>query len=149
MAVSDPQKSKNKDVSNGENLPEALADEVLGSLPSYFQDRSSVLIETTQPINLGTKESPKIIHVAQSLLTEEKDGFVKLFQEKKINFAWVYSDMPGLDTNLIMHHLSISPYVKHVKQKLRKMHPHVALLVKEESEKLLSANFIRAIDYVE
>ena len=29
------------------------------------------------------------------------------------------------------------------------MHPHVALLVKEKFEKLLSANSIRAIDYVE
>ena len=57
--------------------------------------------------------------------------------------------MPGLDTDLIMHHLSISPYVKPIKQKLRKMHPHVALLVKAELEKLLSANFIRAIDYAE
>lgn len=36
VAVSNPQKSKNKGVSNGENLPEAPADEVLGSLPSYF-----------------------------------------------------------------------------------------------------------------
>ena len=29
------------------------------------------------------------------------------------------------------------------------MHPHVALLVKAELEKLLKARFIRAIDYVE
>ena len=57
--------------------------------------------------------------------------------------------MPSLDTNLIMHHLSISPNVKPVKKKLRKIHPYVALLVKEELEKLLSENFIKAIDYVE
>ena len=57
--------------------------------------------------------------------------------------------MLGLDTELIMHHLSIAPGVKIVKHNLRKMHPHVALLVKAELEKLLKANFIRAIDYVE
>ena len=55
--------------------------------------------------------------------------------------------MPGLDTNLMMHHLSIAPGVKPVKQKLRKMHPHIALLVKVELEKLLGAKFIRAIAY--
>ena len=55
--------------------------------------------------------------------------------------------MPGLDPNLIMHHLSIAPGVKPVKQKLRKMHPHVALLVKVKIEKLLKAGFVRAIDY--
>ena len=36
VVVFDPQKSKNKGISNGENLSEAPADEVLGSLPSYF-----------------------------------------------------------------------------------------------------------------
>ena len=45
VAVSDPQKSKNKGISNGENLLEAPKDEVLSSLPSYFQERSLVLIE--------------------------------------------------------------------------------------------------------
>lgn len=116
---------------------------------AIFQDRSSVLIEPTHPINLGTEESPKIIHVAQSLSTEEKENFAKFFQEKKINFSWMYSELPGLDIDLTMHHLSISLDVKPVKQKLRKMHPHVALLVKVELEKLLSENFIRAIDYAE
>ena len=108
-----------------------------------------VLIEPTQPINLGTKECPQIIHVAQSLLDKEKTQFAQFFQDKKVNFTWTYSYMPGLDTDLIMHHLSISPDVKPIKQKLRKMHPHVALLVKAELEKFLSANFIRAINYVE
>ena len=45
--------------------------------------------------------------------------------------------MPGLHTDLIMHHLSILPGIKPIKQKLRKMHPHVALLVKAK----------QAIDY--
>ena len=45
--------------------------------------------------------------------------------------------MPGLDTKLIMHHLSIAPRVKFMKQKLRKMHPHVALLVNAKLGKLL------------
>lgn len=55
--------------------------------------------------------------------------------------------MPGLDPDLIMHHLSIAPGL--IKQKIPKMHPHVALLVKVELEKLLKAGFIRAIDYAE
>lgn len=54
--------------------------------------------------------------------------------------------MPSLDTNLIMHHLFISLVVKLVK-KLSKMNPHVALLVKDELEKLLSEIFFRDIDY--
>ena len=57
--------------------------------------------------------------------------------------------MSDLDTYLIMNHLSIVPGIKIAKQKLRKMHPHVALLVKVELEKLLSAKFIIAIEYSE
>ena len=52
-----------------------------------FSTDFSVLIKPTQPINLGTAKSPKIIHVAQSLSTKEKENFAKFFQDKKINFA--------------------------------------------------------------
>lgn len=91
-----------------------------------------MLIEPTQPVNLGTDEHPQIIHLAQLLSKEEKKEFTELLQEKKINFAWTYSDMPGLDLDLIMHHLSIAPNTKNVKNNLGKMHPHVALLIKLE-----------------
>ena len=94
-------------------------------------------------------EASQMVHLAQSLSSQEKEAYTKFLQEKKINFAWTYSDMPGLDTNLIMHHLSIALGVKSVKQKLRTMHPHIALLVKEKLEKILGIKFIRAIDYAE
>ena len=129
VAVSEPKKVKSKDVPKGENLSEAPEDELLDSLPSYFQDRSSVLIEPTKAINLGMDEAPQMVHLAQSLSSQEKEAYTKFLQEKKINFSWNYSDMPGLDTDLIMHHLSIAPGVKPVKKKLRKMHPDIALLV--------------------
>ena len=120
MVVFEPKIVKNKDVSQGENLPEALKDEIIGSLPRYFQDRSSVLIEPTQLINLGIEASPQIIHVAQSLSVEEKEQFTEFFKEKKINFTWTYLDMPRLDTELIMHHLSIGPDVELVRKSLEK-----------------------------
>ena len=67
MAVSKPKKVKIKNVSKGENLSEVPKDEILDCLPSYFQDRSSVLIEPTQAVNLGMDEAPKMVHLAQSL----------------------------------------------------------------------------------
>ena len=57
--------------------------------------------------------------------------------------------MPSLDPELVLHHLPLKPGAKLVKQKLRKMHPQVALLVKAELKKLLDARFIRPIDYAE
>ena len=101
-----------------------------------------MLIEPTQEINLGIEENPHMIHLTQSLSPKEKEEFIAFFCEKKIHFTWTYSDMPRLDSNLIMHHLSIAPRIKPLKQKLQKMHPHVSLLVKAELEKLLKAGFI-------
>lgn len=96
---------------------------------------------------MGTTKNPQIIHLTQSWSEEEKKKFIQFFTTKKNNFVWSNYDMSGLDTNLIMHHLSISPSIKLVKQKLRKMHPHIALLVKVELKNLLKATFIQAIDY--
>ena len=64
MAVSEPKKAKRKDVSKGENLFEVPKYEVLDCLPSYFQDRSLVLIEPTQAVNLGMDEAPQMVHLA-------------------------------------------------------------------------------------
>jgi hypothetical protein len=57
--------------------------------------------------------------------------------------------MLGIDLHFIMDNLSLPLRIKPVKQKLRKMHPHIALLVKAELKKLLDVGFIRPIDYVE
>lgn len=52
-----------------------------------------------------------------------------------------------LDPDLIRHHLNVSPGANPVKQKLRKMHPHIDLLVKAELKKLLDVGFIRPVAY--
>ena len=57
------------------------------SLPSYFQERSSVLIGPTQPININTKEVQNIIHLAQSPSKEENKSFIEFFLENKIYFS--------------------------------------------------------------
>lgn len=48
-----------------------------------------------------------------------------------------------------MHHLSIAPRAKPVKQKLRKTIPHVAIFVKIELKIILDIRFIQPIDYAE
>ena len=58
-----------------------------------------------------------------------------------------YKDMSGLDTDLVVHHLTVDPKIKPVKQKLHKMHPKVALLVKVELQKMLEAKLIHPFDY--
>lgn len=57
--------------------------------------------------------------------------------------------MSRLNLDLVMHHLIVEEGAKLVKQKLRKMHPKITLLVKAKLKKLLDIGFIRPIDYVE
>ena len=58
----------------------------------------------------------------------------------------VLIEIQGLDPNLILH-LKIFLEVKLVKKKIKKMHMHIALLVKEELQKLMSTNFIHPLAY--
>ena len=71
----------------------------------------------------------------------------EFLKKGKINFAWTYKDMPSLDIDLVVYHLIVDPKIKLVKQKLHKMHPKVALLVKAELHKMLEEKFINPIDY--
>ena len=129
----DEEKYKIKDASFGENLletpKEGEFDLPFRSLPP---EKSSILNEDTIPINLGIEDNPQITYIATTLILEEQEAMTKFLRKGKINFAWTYKDMPSLDTTLVVHHLKIDPKIKPVKQKLHKMHPKVALLVKVE-----------------
>ncbi|RVW67504.1 Retrovirus-related Pol polyprotein from transposon 17.6 [Vitis vinifera] len=56
-------------------------------------------------------------------------------------------DMSGLDPSIVQHHLPILPHARPVKQKLRRLHPHWSLQVKEEIQKQLSVGFISVVEY--
>lgn len=96
---------------------------------------------------MGTLETPHKIHLASLLTLEEQPKFVEFFQKCQINFAWSYADILGLDPDLVMHHLTVAEGDKLVKQKLRKMHPYIVVLIKDELKKLLDVGFIKPIDY--
>ena len=64
-------------------------------------------------------------------------------------FAWSYKDMLGLDPTLVVHNLVVHADTKPIKKNLRNMYLRVALLVKEELERLLVLGFIQPIDYSE
>ena len=55
--------------------------------------------------------------------------------------------MPDLDPALVEHRLPIKLGAKAVKQKLRRLHPKIALQVKEEVDKLHKAKFIKVVLY--
>src|SRR5262249_20043033 len=112
-----------------------------------FDEYTSAVEEPTKEINLGTEEDPRVILVSANLSQEEEAAIVEVLWEYKDSFAWTYEDMPGLDPELVEHHLPLKPGAKPVKQKLRRYHPRTALQIKQEIDKLHTAKFIRVILY--
>lgn len=57
------------------------------------------------------------------LSDEEKTAFENLLKEYVHVFAWSYANIPGLDTDIVMHEVHIKPKCKLLKQKLHKLIP--------------------------
>ena len=105
--------------------------------------------EETQPVNLVIDDESKMIQVGNTLTSSKKDALVTLLTKFKEAFAWLYEDMPGIDTDIVQYCILIDPTMKLVKQKLRRMKPEWTLKIKEEVEKQYNARFLRMVNYLE
>ena len=72
---------------------------------------------------------------------------IALLQEYSDVFAWSYEDMPGLDTNIVVHKIPLEEGCKPVKQKLRRAYPDIWIKVKVELEKQWDAGFLEVVRY--
>lgn len=123
MALSDPKKRKKKDESKGENLSKAPKDGGFNLPTLEYQEKSTLLVESSKTINVRTTKASKVTFHVTSLDLEEMDNLKAFINERKIKFAWTYVDMRGLEPKLVVHHLAIFPIAKPIMQKLHKMHP--------------------------
>ena len=64
-----------------------------------------------------------------------RQGLIILLEEYQDVFAWSYQDMPGLDSDIVQHKLTLNPGSSQVKQKLRRIKPEMSLKIKEEVRK--------------
>src|SRR5262249_29470847 len=103
--------------------------------------------DPTKRVNIETGEDPKMILISANLSPQEEAAIVGVLRDYLDGFAWSYEDMPGLDRNLVEHRLVLKPGASPVKQKLRRLHPRMALKGKEEVDKLHQVKFIRVVLY--
>jgi hypothetical protein len=73
-----------------------------------------------------------------------KVRLIELLNVNKDLFAWVSSDMPGVNPELVCHRLSLKPRCIPVAQKKRKMGPERTTAIEKQVKELLDAGFIRA-----
>jgi len=91
----------------------------------------------------------KMFKLGRLLSQEEQEGVAGVISRHLDAFAWSASDMPGIDPDFLCHHLSMDATVRPVCQRRRKFNEERQLVVREETQKLLSAGHIREIQYPE
>jgi hypothetical protein len=64
-------------------------------------------------------------------------------------FAWVSSDMPGVNSDFVCHCLAIKPGCTLVAQKKKKMAPERTATIEKKIKELLDADFIHEIRYAD
>uniref|UniRef100_A0A2N9FL86 Uncharacterized protein n=1 Tax=Fagus sylvatica TaxID=28930 RepID=A0A2N9FL86_FAGSY len=109
------------------DILEALERQDEGSKPN---------IEELEIVNLANEgEEPREVKIGTRCAAEQKEALIALLREFHEIFAWSYQDMPGLDTDIVVHKIPLKPECKPVKQALRRMKPEVILKIKEEGGK--------------
>jgi hypothetical protein len=87
--------------------------------------------------------------VNKNLEANYKSELIELLKEYMDCFAWEYHEMPGLSRELVEHRLPIKPGFRPYKQPARRFNPNMYDRIKEESNRLFEANFIRTCMYAE
>uniref|UniRef100_A0A2N9F828 Retrotransposon gag domain-containing protein n=1 Tax=Fagus sylvatica TaxID=28930 RepID=A0A2N9F828_FAGSY len=86
------------------DILEALERQDEGSKPN---------IEELEIINLADEgEEPREVKIGTRCTTEQKEALIALLREFHEIFAWSYQDMPGLDTDIVVHKIPLKPECK-------------------------------------
>ena len=96
---------------------------------------------------MGIEEERREVKIGTTLSPATRKKLIDLLQDYSDVFAWSYEDMPGLDTDIMVHRLPLKEELEPVKQKLRRVKPEMLLKIKEEVKKQLDAGFLEVSKY--
>lgn len=131
-----------EDCEEDSELPEELA--------RLLQQESTIIQphqELVEIINIGEKYDKKEIKIGVSLENDVKKKLIEFMHEYVDVFIWSNQDMPGLDTNIVVHKLPLKEGSPQVKQKLTITQPDMAIKIIEEVHKQLDAGFLAVENY--
>ena len=117
-------------------------------------------VKEAAPVEDDSREQPaanavereiggKTFKLGSLLSLEEQEGVAEVISRHLDAFAWSASDMPGIDPDFLCHHLSMDATVRPVRRRRRKFNEERQQVVRDETQKLLSAGHIREIQYPE
>ena len=103
--------------------------------------------EVLEDIPLEEGNPEKFTRIGISMKEKTKEDLVQFFRENIDVFAWSHEDMPGIDPSVITHRLNVYPSSKPVRQKKRVFALERDNAIKEDVQKLTTAQFIWEVYY--
>ena len=88
--------------------------------------------EPVEMINLGTEIDRKEVKIGANLEVKVKKRLIQMLHDYIEIFTWSYEDIPGLDTDIVVHRLLTKEDCPPVKQKVRRMRPKMSEKIKVE-----------------
>ena len=109
-----------------------------------------VVAESTkvlEDIPLDENNPEKYKRVGVGMEKKTKQDLVQFLKKSIDVFAWSHKDMPGIGLSVISYRLNVCPFTEPVQQKKRVFALEREIVIKEEVQKLIGANFIQEIYY--
>ncbi|XP_070025150.1 uncharacterized protein [Nicotiana sylvestris] len=127
---------------------EEAAFEEISKAIKQFEEKPKSNLSEIEAINLGDQDNVRETKISVHLEPQVKEEIIKILFEYKDVFAWSYDDMPGLNTDLVVHKLPTDPAFPPIKQKLRKFKTDMSVKIKEEITKQLTAKLLKKNDAI-
>jgi hypothetical protein len=68
--------------------------------------------EELETINVGNDQSKKELKIGTLITPEQRIVMIAPLQEYADVFAWSYEDMPGLDSNIVVHKIPLEEVIR-------------------------------------
>jgi hypothetical protein len=109
-----------------------------------------VLVDDLEEVNLGRGVKwPTYVSMKLPRGGGQKGRMCDVLKEFADCFTWDYTNMPGLEQDLVGHVLSIKQGFQPYKQPTRNFNLELLGKIKQEVERLLKARFMRTCRYTE
>jgi hypothetical protein len=124
--------------------PQDAPDDPRGEdLPSFKAQSLEELTEVT----ISDDHPSRKVRIGSQLDQPTRDELVAFLRTNSHVFAWSYSDMPGISTDIISHKLTLYPSALPVRQKRRAFDEEKYRAIQIEVTKLQQIEFIREVHY--
>ena len=109
-------------------------------------DKDPPAADPLQTVQIS-EEGTHLTNISSLLTPEETRNMQNALRKNHDIFAWAHSDMKGIHPSITSHRLNVLQTVRPIRQKVRRFHPNIQEIIRNEVDKLLEARFIREVDY--